>query len=265
MSAGLDFSMHLMLGENRSNAAFDNSPRLQVPIHPGIRLLRRALRRNIVAFPSQVPVFAKDQPDGMQWRMVLLYFVRGWHLRDIVARFRVPAHRVCQLLNTWSVRALALGYVEIIDPEAFAECCRVDVESQGDHDREESHLVEQGYSAERLARQFPQAAASAHAAVALLHGGTVSGDEPGEWTRKNTAVIEALDAAILHCEGWSDEFWLRTATLLRDLRKVAVAAIDSRPPIAQTDGRFTALPDGKSNARHELRPRDEEHASHAVA
>ena len=93
----------------------------------------------------------------------------------------------------------------------------------------------------------------------------LSGDVHDERSRQNKEVIEALDAAILHCEGWRDEFWLRTAALLHDLRKVAVAALDPSPSIAQTDGRFTALQGGRSNPRHELHQRDEEHASHAVA
>jgi hypothetical protein len=31
-------------------------------------------------------------------------------------------------LNGWSVRALALGYIQVIDPEAFAACCHLNVE-----------------------------------------------------------------------------------------------------------------------------------------
>ena len=40
---------------------------------------------------------------------------------------------------------------------------------------------------------------------------------------KHSDLIAALDASIAHCEEWRDEFWMRTATLLRDLRAVAAA------------------------------------------
>jgi hypothetical protein len=87
--------------------------------------LRRAVRRNTVSFPSQIPVFLKQHPAGMQWRSVLLFFVRGWSSPRIAMRFRVPAHQIWQIIEDWSVRALALGYVQVIDQEGFAACCRV--------------------------------------------------------------------------------------------------------------------------------------------
>jgi hypothetical protein len=64
----------------------------------------------------------------MQCRMVLLFFVHGWSSVDIAARFDVPKHVVWGILNEWSARALALGYIQVIDPEAFAACCRMDNE-----------------------------------------------------------------------------------------------------------------------------------------
>jgi hypothetical protein len=116
-----------MLDENLNALEIHGEARPQAPVNPGTRVLRRAIRRNIVSFPSQIPSLSKQPPDGMQWRMVLLFFIHGWSLGDVAARFKVPKHRVSQILNCWSVRALALGYVEVIDPEAFAKCCRVDV------------------------------------------------------------------------------------------------------------------------------------------
>ena len=79
-----------------------------------------AVRANIVSFPSQIPTLLKQPSADMQWRVVLLFFVRGWSASRIGARFNVPRHRIWKTLNSWSVRALALGYVQVIDPEAFA-------------------------------------------------------------------------------------------------------------------------------------------------
>jgi len=94
-----------------------------VPLHPGSIVLRRAIRSNVVSFPSQVPVFLKQNPAGMQWRAVMLYFVLGWSSPRIAARFQVPTHRIWQILEDWSVRAFALGYLQILDADAFAACC----------------------------------------------------------------------------------------------------------------------------------------------
>ena len=98
-------------------------------MHPGSIALRRAVRRNIVSFPSQVPVFLKHQAGGMQWRAVLLYFVLGWSSPRIAARFQVPTHRIWQVLEDWAVRAFSLGYLQVLDAEAF-EACRAGLEAQ---------------------------------------------------------------------------------------------------------------------------------------
>jgi len=91
---------------------------LAMPLYPGCRMLRRAIRRNIVSFPSQVPVFLKANA-GIQWRVVLLFFVLGWSSTTIAARFNVPVHRVWQIVEDWSVRAFGLGYLQIVDAVAF--------------------------------------------------------------------------------------------------------------------------------------------------
>jgi hypothetical protein len=131
MPAGLDFLMRCM-GERGSVGNLHSKANSETPLHPGSIVLRRAIRRNIVSFPSQIPVFLKQLPAGMQWRAVLLFFVRGWSSPNIAARFHVPTHRIWQVLEDWSVRAFALGYVQVLDPDAFAACCRagVDLESR---------------------------------------------------------------------------------------------------------------------------------------
>ncbi|MGA2723798.1 MAG: hypothetical protein ABSG79_15480 [Bryobacteraceae bacterium] len=102
--------------------------RFKTPVHPGCAVLRRAVRGNIVSFPSQVVAFLRHPPADMQRRVVLLFFVHGWSAVTIAARFNVPKHVIWGILNEWSVRALALGYIQVIDPEAYATCCRVDDE-----------------------------------------------------------------------------------------------------------------------------------------
>ena len=100
----------------------------KTPIYPGSAVLRRAVRRNIVSFPSQIQAFLRRPAADMQCRVVLLFFVRGWTSIQIAMRFNVPKHVIRGILNDWSVRALALGYIQVIDPEAFAICCRMDEE-----------------------------------------------------------------------------------------------------------------------------------------
>ena len=118
---------------------------VKAPIYPGSAVLRRAVRRNIVSFPSQIQAFLRRPAADMQCRVVLLFFVRGWTSIQIAARFGVPKHVIRGTLNDWSARALALGYVQVIDPEAFAACCRMDDEygANRETDRFVNGLVKQ--------------------------------------------------------------------------------------------------------------------------
>jgi hypothetical protein len=109
------------MDEGRKVSEITSHGRLKAPLHPGSVALRRAIRKNIVSFPSQIPVFLKQRPAGIEWRAVLLFFVLGWSSSRIAARFRVPPHHIWQILEDWSVRALALGCVQVIDHEAFAD------------------------------------------------------------------------------------------------------------------------------------------------
>ena len=108
----------------RSVTAIDKEAAQKRPLHQGCAVLRRAVRQNLVSFPSQIPVFLKAPPADTQWRVVLLFFVQGWSSIAIAARFNVPKHRIRHILYDWAVRALDLGYVAIIDAEGFAARCR---------------------------------------------------------------------------------------------------------------------------------------------
>jgi hypothetical protein len=93
-------------------------------------VLRRAIRENAVSFPSRVPILLKGPPEEIQWRSVLLYFVRGWTATAIAARFHIPVHRIWHILNQWAIRATALGYIQVIDLELFTACCRLDARAE---------------------------------------------------------------------------------------------------------------------------------------
>jgi hypothetical protein len=76
-------------------------------------------------------------------------------------------------------------------------------------------------------------------------------------------VIAALDAAIAHCETWREDFWVRTATLLRELRAVA-ATLEARRSREQTEQSFPGIPDGKNGLYPGMLVREEERVFHAV-
>ena len=238
--------------------------RSKTPIHPGNGILRRAIRGNIVSFPSQIPSFPKGSQADMQWRMVLLFFVRGWSVAKIATRFQVPNHRVWTLLNGWSVRAMAQGHVQVIDPEAFAVCCRDGVESGTSREMEEVRLAEVGPLARSVPRAFREAVEMRAEAPAAWDG-TLAGGGPVDSTGESADLIAALDVAVAHCEEWRGEFWAHMAAHLRDLRTAALAALEAGRSSDRRDGFFTTSQTGKGSLSRGLRVRDEERASHAVA
>jgi hypothetical protein len=264
ISAGLDFSMDSM-DEKRNNPEIHGAERLKTPIHPGSGILRRAIRMNIVSFPSQIPSFPKGSQADMQWRMVLLFFVRGWSVAKIAERFQAPRHRVWKLLNEWSVRAMAQGHVQVIDPEAFAVCCRDDVEFGIGHDIEEVRLAEVKPLVKCGRQALPDAAAEVRPEGPAAWDGTRAGGEPTDSTGGTASLIAALDVAVAHCEEWRGEFWVHAATHLRDLRTAALAALEAGRWSERSDGFFATSQSGKGSLSRELRVRGEERVSHAVA
>ena len=52
-----------------------------------------------IAFPSQVPVFAKPPGNHIQSKAVQLYFVRGWSLRQVCLRYGLRKKIVQNLLS----------------------------------------------------------------------------------------------------------------------------------------------------------------------
>jgi hypothetical protein len=84
----------------------------------GNTMLRAAIRRNLVSFPSQIPAFTKG--GDAQKRVVQLYFVLGWPSKAICDRYGLTKSTLRTLLSDWKIRAVAAGYIQDIHPEFLA-------------------------------------------------------------------------------------------------------------------------------------------------
>jgi len=176
--------------------------------------------------------------------MVLLYFVRGWSLEDIARRFHMPKHRVWKSLNAWSVRALALGYVQVIDPEAFAAQCRMERELGIIRDNEDIWPADTRSVVKIVPRPLRGYASGTEAA----RRGTTDETRPYAPVEsiKSLDLTAALEVAIARCDESQDEFWVLAAKLLRGLSAAASAS-------------------SKNSPQQGLCVRAEERVSHAVA
>jgi hypothetical protein len=87
----------------------------------GSRALRAAIQQNRVSFPAQAPVFRKHSRSDVQWRMSVLYFVRGWSIRALSDRYNICSARVQQLLSSWRKYAVSASYIQEIPPEGAPE------------------------------------------------------------------------------------------------------------------------------------------------
>jgi len=85
-----------------------------------LAILRTAVRNRSLSFPAQIPEFAHEHRRDVQWRVVALYFVRGWSCRELARRYVVTPGRIRQLIREWVEWAAALGYLQRIPPEAGA-------------------------------------------------------------------------------------------------------------------------------------------------
>lgn len=74
--------------------------------------LRAAIRANHISFPAPVPVFASEFRADIQWRLVELYFVRGWSPGRLAERYKITSSRVRQSLRSWVRRARTMGYLQ---------------------------------------------------------------------------------------------------------------------------------------------------------
>jgi hypothetical protein len=95
------------------------------------RALQMAIRRNVVCFPSQAPVFGKPPWRDLQWRMAVLYFIRGWSTPRIARRYRLTRERCGQIISDWRVRASNMGYIQDVKPNALEEAALAAIKSKG--------------------------------------------------------------------------------------------------------------------------------------
>jgi hypothetical protein len=91
-------------------------------------LLRKLITENLVTFPAQMPLLAKREKGDLAQRLAQLYFIRGWQLRDICAKYSLSKPVVIALLTEWKSRAIESGFIQAIDPECVAAFVAVTTE-----------------------------------------------------------------------------------------------------------------------------------------
>jgi len=85
-----------------------------------IRAIRAAIWNQAVCFPAQVPVFMNLHRADIQWRIAVLYFVRGWSSIRIAKRYGVTSKRIGQIIRQWTSVAIDRGYLGLIP--SLSEC-----------------------------------------------------------------------------------------------------------------------------------------------
>src|SRR5580704_12952541 len=111
----------------------------------GNRTLQTLVRGNFVCFPSQAPVFGQKSRRDLQWRLAVLYFVRGWSTRSIADRYGLTRERCGQIISDWRIRAVSLGYIQDVTPEGTDLGRLADsIQPAGKHSILEKTMVENG-------------------------------------------------------------------------------------------------------------------------
>jgi hypothetical protein len=96
--------------------------------------LQKAIRENYVSFPSQAPVFRNQPRADIQWRLAVLYFVRGWSVNEVARRYGLSRERAGQIITAWRILSVEAGYIQEIPPDPAANMrpvpARVELSSQ---------------------------------------------------------------------------------------------------------------------------------------
>jgi hypothetical protein len=108
----------------------------------GNRALQVAVRRNLVCFPSQAPIFGKRPRRDVQWRLAILYFIRGWSTREIARRYGLTRERCGQIITDWRIRAVNMGYIQDVTPDDFDALALMSI--QGDPSADDPSDVPHG-------------------------------------------------------------------------------------------------------------------------
>jgi len=90
--------------------------------------LQNAIKRNLVSFPSQAPVFPRQSRSDIQWRLAVLYFVHRWSLGAIARRYDLSRERAGQIVKAWRVLSVRYGYIQEIPEDPFT---RVEAKAPG--------------------------------------------------------------------------------------------------------------------------------------
>jgi hypothetical protein len=98
----------------------------------GNRALQMAIRRNMVCFPAQAPIFGKPPRRQFQWRLAVLYFVRGWSTRQIALRYGLTRERCGQIISEWRIRAVNMGYIQDVTPSGLDESTILKMNGEAD-------------------------------------------------------------------------------------------------------------------------------------
>jgi hypothetical protein len=98
----------------------------------GNRALQLAIRRNFVCFPAQAPVFGKLPRREIQWRLAVLYFVRGWSTRQIGVRYGLTRERCGQIISEWRIRAVNMGYIQDVTPNGLDKATILSMNGEAD-------------------------------------------------------------------------------------------------------------------------------------
>jgi hypothetical protein len=76
--------------------------------------LRDAIRANLVSFPNPPPAAPNCAVPDLQRKIVLLYFVRGWSLVQISARYAISKQGARRIVDHWAEFAVRTGYMQKI-------------------------------------------------------------------------------------------------------------------------------------------------------
>jgi Sigma-70, region 4 len=105
---------------NQSSAAIRTTGRIERTSESpswSLSFIRGEIRNRRMSFPAQTPVFTRLHRPDIQWRIVVLYFVRGWSSGSIAMRYGVTRERVRQILRHWFARAREHGYIDVTPAE----------------------------------------------------------------------------------------------------------------------------------------------------
>ena len=204
----------------------------------GNKVLRSAIERNQVSFPAQVPVFAKHEAGEIQARIVQLYFVAGWTIRQIGQRYRMTGETVRKSLTEWRVRAISSGYLQEIGSDVFPELAGRAPEESEDQTPEAIPALK---VVPIPAPSQPRAVQERKPAVLHLLLEEIDSPEPCPWEPFRVRLLEMLRHECLECGLTLSAAQVeriqasltaepsRTGDLLRDLRyRIA----DEEPAVA---------------------------------